>query len=71
MSRRPAPETDLMARLVAARDKVAYLVVQDEIYLPIFERLEREIAIAEATRDSLSRARAIVARQKAMDCTTA
>ena len=71
MPRRPAPEPDLMTRLIAARNKVAYLVVQDEIYLPIFERLEREIAILEAARDSLSRARAIVAGHRATDCTAA
>ncbi len=71
MSRRPAPELDLMKRLIAARNKVAYLVVQDEIYLPIFERLEREIAILQSAHDSLSRARAIVSGHKAIDCTTA
>ena len=59
--------TDLKS-LQSAYRKVAALVLQDPVYLPIFERIEREIAAveAEAEGDVISRARAVAARHKAV-----
>ncbi|MBZ9996593.1 hypothetical protein [Mesorhizobium sp. BH1-1-4] len=51
-----------MKRLRAALKTVAELVSEDVIYLPIFERLEREVALAEVqagTLDPVEKARAI------------
>lgn len=51
-----------LRRLRAALKTAAELVEADVIYLPIFERLEREIAIEEARAgdlDPIERARAI------------
>ena len=64
----PARNTkdNTLARLHRAREVVAKLVVEDPVYLPIFERLETEIAIEEAKHsadDAVSRARAIAAAQ--------
>lgn len=59
----PTPDLD---RLIKARDKVARMTVQNPDLLPVFERLEAEVAAAEATGDTLARARALVARQRAM-----
>jgi len=56
----------MLARLCRAREVVARLVVEDPVYLPIFERLETEIAVEEAKAsadDAVSRARAIAAAQ--------
>ncbi|MGI3212739.1 hypothetical protein ACROSR_16685, partial [Roseovarius tibetensis] len=36
------------------------------VYLPIFERIEREIAALEVKGDAISRARAVAARHKAV-----
>ena len=60
-------ESDL-SRLRAAHATVAKLVVADTVYAPIFERLEIELAEAEAAQsgDCITRARAIVAAQSAM-----
>ncbi len=57
---------DDLQRLYAARDKLAKLVLADPVYSPIFQRIEEEIALAEAAThgDALARARAI-ARQMA------
>ena len=44
----PATITSNLLRLHRARDKVARLVVADAVYAPIFQRLEAEIAEAEA-----------------------
>jgi hypothetical protein len=46
-----------------ARDAVALLVADDPAYVPIFERLELELAAAEAT-DPVEKARAIAAVQR-------
>lgn len=46
-------------RLYAARATVAALVVEDDVYAPIFLRLESEIAAEEARGDPIARARAI------------
>jgi hypothetical protein len=45
-------------RLKAALAKVAKLVVVDPVYVPIFTRLEAEVAKAEAN-DVMARARAL------------
>ena len=59
----PAP--DLMQELLECRLKVAQLVMIDKVYLPIFERLEKEIAALEAECASIERARAVIACYKA------
>lgn len=52
-------------RLQAAQLTVAHLIEKDEIYLPIFERLEREIAALERPEPSaLERARALAAQSR-------
>ena len=58
----PVTLSDLqrMHRMAAA------LVVADPVYLPIFERIEHELAAFEASGDAISRARAIAARHKAV-----
>lgn len=55
-----------LERLQAAYTKLACLIVQDPVYIPIFLRLEAEIALLEIEGDVISRARAIAARQKAI-----
>lgn len=55
----PATITSDLSRLHRARDKVARLVVADPVYAPIFQRLESEIAEAEAAEDIVARARAV------------
>lgn len=44
----------------------ADLVLADPVYVPIFERIEREIAALEGQGDAIDRARAIAARHKAV-----
>jgi len=56
----------MLARLLAARETVAQLMVEDAVYAPIFARLEAEIAAEEAKGDPIARARAILAAQSAM-----
>jgi len=58
-----ATASDLL-QLEYARDMLAKLVLADPVYVPIFQRIEEEIALTEAARsgDALTRARAI-ARQ--------
>tara|TARA_R110002124_G_scaffold118214_2_gene275502 strand:+ start:46 stop:255 length:210 start_codon:yes stop_codon:yes gene_type:complete len=51
--------TSDLLRLHKARDKVAKLVVADAAYAPIFQRLDAEIAEAEAADDIVARARAV------------
>ncbi len=51
--------TSDLLRLHRARDKVAKLVVADPAYAPIFQRLDAEIAEAEAADDIVARARAV------------
>lgn len=57
----PATIMSNLLRLHRARDKVARLVVADAVYAPIFQRLEAEIAEAEAeaAEDVVARARAV------------
>jgi hypothetical protein len=59
----PPPE---LKQWYAARRTIAALVLADPVYLPIFERVEREIAALEYQGDIISRARAITARYKAV-----
>lgn len=54
-----------LERLRKARDKAALIAVSDPRLVAIFERLEAEVSAAESSADVLSRARALVARQKA------
>ena len=63
---KPATIIADLDRLRKAHAKVARLVVADSVYVPIFLRLEAEIADAESmlSGDILARARA-VARQSA------
>ncbi|MER8775772.1 hypothetical protein [Mesorhizobium sp. M0977] len=55
-----------LARLRKAHATVAQLVAIDLVYLPIFDRLEAEIAAAEAEliKDPIAKARAIAASQR-------
>jgi|GEM_PF-2125937 len=59
----PTPE---LKRWYAARRKAAALVLADPVYIPIFERVEREIATLENQNDTISRARAVAAGHKAV-----
>lgn len=52
--------------LKAAYQKVATLVIEDPAYLPVFKRIEHEIAAFEEQDDAISRARAIAERYKAV-----
>ena len=56
-----------LQRLRVAHAKVAKLVVDDLVYLPIFERLDAELAAAAAkeTDDPVAYARAALAAQNA------
>jgi hypothetical protein len=56
----------LVGELVRLRAGVAELVILDPVYVPIFERLDREIAMRELT-DPVARARAIAAAHSAKD----
>ena len=55
-----------LQRLTAAYAKVAALVVHDPVYVPIFERLEAELAALEVRGNTIERARAVAARQRAI-----
>ncbi|ESY62939.1 hypothetical protein X742_31130 [Mesorhizobium sp. LNHC232B00] len=58
----------MLARLKAARAKVAQLVVRNADYAPLFERIEADIATEEAkaaaSRDPIEAARAIIAARR-------
>lgn len=59
-----------LAELIEARDGLAVIMsyCDDEeasLYVPIFERLEREVEAAQAKQDALARARQLAARKKA------
>lgn len=55
-----------VARLTAARDKLATLLAGGEMWaLPLFTRLEAELAQLTAREDILARARQIAARKAA------
>lgn len=55
-----------LKNLQMAHQKVAALLLHDEAYLPIFLRLERELADLKQKDDALSRARAAVERYRAV-----
>lgn len=46
-----------LEKLKAARSKAAALVIEDRVYLPVFERIEREIALLEKQDDIVQRAK--------------
>ncbi|SPJ25938.1 hypothetical protein [Palleronia abyssalis] len=48
-----------IARIEQALEDVAVLLEDDLVYLPIFERLEEDLAAARAKQDARSRAREI------------
>ncbi|MCF6344387.1 MAG: hypothetical protein L3J15_06935 [Devosiaceae bacterium] len=50
----------------SARDKLAKLVVNDPVYLPIFERLENDLVYLEDKQNTIERAKNIV-NQRATD----
>lgn len=58
------PSLITMERLRSAHRKVAAMVATDPAYVPIFLRLEQEIAALDAREDVLERARRIAADQK-------
>lgn len=55
-----------LEKLKAAYEKAAALVVEDPVYLPVFERIEREIALLEKQKDTIQRAKAIAECYKAV-----
>jgi len=61
-----APKPPTLKKLQSAYRKAAALVLHDPVYIPIFKRIEREIAILENQRDVISRARAIAADHRAV-----
>lgn len=52
--------------LQEAYQKVAALVIEDPVYLPVFERIERELTMLDRQDDVIQRARAVAARHKAV-----
>ena len=64
-ARRPAATASELERLQAALETIAALIIDDPVYLPIFERLEREIELERNRADTMARARAVL-RQKEM-----
>lgn len=54
-----------LERLRAAHAAVARIVLMDQVYVPIFQRLEAELSAAEARAvgDPIAYARAVVAAQ--------
>lgn len=59
-----AHSTAHFKRLTDARATVASLVVDNPIYIPIFERIELELATLDAECSTVSRARLIAARRQ-------
>ncbi len=47
--------------LQSAYRKLAVLVLHDPAFLPIFDRIEKEIALLDDQADAISRARAVAA----------
>ena len=58
-------EPVILSDLQKMHRMAAVLVIADPVYLPIFERLENELAVFEAKDDAISRARAIAALHRA------
>lgn len=61
MTQKPSPRPVTLADLHQMHEKAAKLVLADPAYLPIFQRVEREIAALTTQQDAISRARAIAA----------
>ncbi|MBE1203975.1 hypothetical protein N7E70_017475 [Aminobacter sp. NyZ550] len=64
-----AVNTRTLDRLFSTHATVALLVIHDDVYAPIFDRLESEIATEETkliVNDPVACARAIVAARKAV-----
>lgn len=59
------PEPVTLSDLQKMHRMAAALVVADPVYLPIFERIEHELAMFEAKDDAVSLARAIAALHRA------
>jgi len=55
-----------LEHLKTAYSKAAALVIEDPVYLPVFERIELEIALFEKQDGAIQRARAIAERYKAV-----
>lgn len=58
------PQKDISAfrrRLVDAQMKLAAMVVEDEAFLPIYRKIEDELALLDKDQDALSRARTLAA----------
>ncbi|GEM_PF-3961945 len=51
-------------RLEDALETVALLVLADDIYLPVFKRLEAELTLARDAQSTLERARSIACRAR-------
>ena len=48
------------ARIVTALGRVAQLVIEDPTFIPVFERLERELAEIQSQSDAIERARSLL-----------
>jgi hypothetical protein len=53
-----------LAKDIARRDFLAGLVLMDEVYLPLFERADQEVAISMADIDQVGAARAVAKKAK-------
>ena len=53
----------LQARIVDALGTVAQLVIEDPKFVPVFERLERELANIHTQNDAIERARKYLTAQ--------
>lgn len=49
------------ARIVTALETVALLVVEDAVFIPVFERLEQELADIKSRNKAIERARQFLA----------
>ena len=56
-----------LEKLMWMRDGIAKLVLEEPVYIPILERLERMVDEAKGKNDALSRARQYVEERRAME----
>lgn len=61
MTQKPSPRPVTLADLCSMHRKAALLVLADPVYLPIFQRIERELATRTQEQDAISRTRAVAA----------
>lgn len=61
MTQQPSPRPVTLADLHQMHEKTALLVLADPVYLPIFQRIEHELAARTQQQDAISRARAVAA----------